>query len=338
MLTARVTPFDAGSADHCCYDLHIDNTANLDMEMSEIALNLGEGTIFTDAVGQEWTISSEDLRNYRRWRSNSTSTIIPAHGSVHVGRFCIDYTSGNRIATAYLYQNGFTGEGSHSCAQEAAVGCAMISESCGDYLHADLTRQEAGEITGTHCFGIKIHQERTIDCEVAGITLHNATPDIAAEWNIGDFATPIDFGPSGREIGTLCFDPANPPSIHLTYWDNDGNVLHTEQLPVNGSIEQNPDNTTSGVELPGDILSALRIAPNPARENTTITYTLRRAGVVTIELFDLTGELVDLVSSEALSAGTYSFHYRTAGFPAGTYRLRLTSDGHVALAPVIIVR
>jgi hypothetical protein len=82
--------------------------------------------------------------------------------------------------------------------------------------------------------------------------------------------------------------------------------------------------------------SALRIAPNPFTNTTTINYTLPRAGNVSLKLYDVTGTLVTTLASGHRNAGTSSFIVHRSSLSSGIYMLKLESDNTTATAKLII--
>jgi hypothetical protein len=59
--------------------------------------------------------------------------------------------------------------------------------------------------------------------------------------------------------------------------------------------------------------------PNPFNPTTTISFTLFKAGKVTINIYDKTGKKVDTLVNAALNAGTHSVTWNASKFSAGIY-------------------
>ncbi|MBZ0269845.1 hypothetical protein K8I85_16970 [bacterium] len=75
------------------------------------------------------------------------------------------------------------------------------------------------------------------------------------------------------------------------------------------------------------------LAPNPFTRETTVRYTLRRAGRVELAIHDAAGRLVRRLASGSESAGDHARSWDgrdEAGRPAaaGVYHVRLLADGH----------
>ncbi|MCZ7557456.1 MAG: cohesin domain-containing protein [Bacteroidia bacterium] len=70
--------------------------------------------------------------------------------------------------------------------------------------------------------------------------------------------------------------------------------------------------------------------PNPFNPSTTLTYELRRAGHVTLLLFDETGRYLQTLVNERQDAGTYQRVFLASGLASGSYRAVLLLDGQPA--------
>jgi len=94
-------------------------------------------------------------------------------------------------------------------------------------------------------------------------------------------------------------------------------------------------NAASNSEL-GASRSALRIAPNPFSNATTISYTLPRSGDYSLRLYDVTGTLVTTLASGYGSAGSSSFIVHRSSLSSGIYLLKFETDGTTATSKLII--
>ena len=80
------------------------------------------------------------------------------------------------------------------------------------------------------------------------------------------------------------------------------------------------------------------IAPNPAKEQVSIHYTLREDGFTEIALIDANGKTVQTLLAEEQTAGEYSITWGLKGVPSGAYTVRLTTQGGVVSRGVNVVR
>jgi len=81
-------------------------------------------------------------------------------------------------------------------------------------------------------------------------------------------------------------------------------------------IRENPDNT-----LPKQ--KSFLNHPNPFNAQTTISFSLEKPGNVEISIYDITGRLVEVLTSQAYNAGNHSLVWDAAHHPSGIYFVRL---------------
>jgi photosystem II stability/assembly factor-like uncharacterized protein len=77
--------------------------------------------------------------------------------------------------------------------------------------------------------------------------------------------------------------------------------------------------------------------PNPFNPATTIHFTLPKAGLVTLKVFDLLGREVASLISQELVAGYFSVRWQ-ASVPSGTYVYRLQAGEYVESRKMIVLR
>ncbi|MEX2602762.1 MAG: T9SS type A sorting domain-containing protein, partial [Gracilimonas sp.] len=68
--------------------------------------------------------------------------------------------------------------------------------------------------------------------------------------------------------------------------------------------------------------------PNPFNPSTKIAYDLPQAGEVTIQVYNILGQLVNTVVSERQKAGRYNIRWDASQFGSGTYLLRIDFKGN----------
>ncbi len=66
--------------------------------------------------------------------------------------------------------------------------------------------------------------------------------------------------------------------------------------------------------------------PNPFNPSTTISFSIPVGGNVSLKIFNAVGQEVDVLVSENLSAGNYSFKWNAKDRASGIYLFRLTTD------------
>ncbi|MGQ9818257.1 MAG: T9SS type A sorting domain-containing protein, partial [bacterium] len=81
---------------------------------------------------------------------------------------------------------------------------------------------------------------------------------------------------------------------------------------------------------------SLNIAPNPVRENTTISYAIPKAGNVSVQLYSADGRLVKILDQESRSAGVYTTHLNARELANGVYVVVVKTDNQNITGKLVI--
>lgn len=77
--------------------------------------------------------------------------------------------------------------------------------------------------------------------------------------------------------------------------------------------------------------------PNPFSETTTIRYELKKAGFVSLKVFNISGsQIADLIQQKQIE-GSYEAQWRAEGLPNGVYICTLSLDGEIAVSQRLIL-
>jgi hypothetical protein len=87
-------------------------------------------------------------------------------------------------------------------------------------------------------------------------------------------------------------------------------------------IAQLPDESTTVNQLPARNAS-VSVFPNPADQSTLIRFSLPETRPLRMEIYNVSGVIVDVIPEMIYNPGIYSFRLNTASLPAGMYYLRL---------------
>jgi hypothetical protein len=126
-------------------------------------------------------------------------------------------------------------------------------------------------------------------------------------------------------------DNPNVPAgtYRLGVWvDSGSDISESDENNNAGLLAGNINFTPSanGIESNTFLANSMNLFPNPANENTTLKFTLEEASAVTLNIYDMTGKLVQAVANnDQLLAGDHSIAVETASLPAGVYFMTLTS-------------
>jgi hypothetical protein len=123
------------------------------------------------------------------------------------------------------------------------------------------------------------------------------------------------------------------------YVDSNSDISESDENNNAGLLSGNINYTPSanGIEANSILANSLNLFPNPANEMATVNFTLEESAAVTLNIYDMTGKLVQVVTNnDQMLAGDYSMKIETASLPEGAYFLTLTS-GELSVTRRLIV-
>ena len=124
---------------------------------------------------------------------------------------------------------------------------------------------------------------------------------------------------------------------YTQYQAGDENIV----LDTSALINLNDTLNTVGInEVPNTLISTPQLydaVPNPAKDETLITYYLPNTATVEMKVFDLQGRLVDVINATN-NLGANSLNYNTSKLQSGNYLITLMGDGVVKSKQLSVVR
>jgi hypothetical protein len=81
-----------------------------------------------------------------------------------------------------------------------------------------------------------------------------------------------------------------------------------------------------------------RAYPNPFNPNTLIPFKLSKAGKVKIEVFDVTGRMVSVLTKQNYQVGSYSVQFNASNLASGMYLVRSEILGHVTTQQITLIK
>ena len=98
---------------------------------------------------------------------------------------------------------------------------------------------------------------------------------------------------------------------------------------------------TNSVDIDSEAPRRIELAqnyPNPFNPSTVISYTLPQSGSVSLEVFDMTGRRIAVLTEGNKSAGTHSFEFDASQLSSGVYMYRLQSSGTTLTRKMTLVK
>lgn len=103
------------------------------------------------------------------------------------------------------------------------------------------------------------------------------------------------------------------------------------------SEEKTPIVSETIIALPMQL--EVKVSPNPSSGQITLIYNLENTMPVRIELFDITGKMVKVLSNQGKQyAGKYNVSFNISDLPNGIYMATLTTDENKVSAKIILTK
>ena len=78
--------------------------------------------------------------------------------------------------------------------------------------------------------------------------------------------------------------------------------------------------------------------PNPFNPVTSISYTLSDMDHVTLSVYNLTGQLIEILVTDQQNAGSYTLVWDAARLPSGMYFLRMETGNEIFHQKLMLLR
>lgn len=89
-------------------------------------------------------------------------------------------------------------------------------------------------------------------------------------------------------------------------------------------------------ELPAEF--SLSVNPNPFNSSTTITYGLDKSAPTLLEIYDISGRLVETLVEGEMDAGQHELNWQVFGMTSGVYFVYLNAGINVQVKKAVVVR
>ena len=106
------------------------------------------------------------------------------------------------------------------------------------------------------------------------------------------------------------------------------------KLQINSSILV----STKSSETPPTTYSLNQNSPNPFNPTTIISYSLLKSGMVTINIYDITGRFITTLVNGVKRAGAHTVQFEGSTLSSGIYVYTLESNGYRQSRQMILMK
>ena len=116
--------------------------------------------------------------------------------------------------------------------------------------------------------------------------------------------------------------------------------LHGWAVGHNGAILKytGSESIESGNRTPLPQSIALDAFPNPFNSTTTLAFELPQAGPVSLQVFDISGRLIETLEDRIMPSGSYRILYDGAALASGIYFVRLQSHALESTRKIVLIK
>jgi len=129
---------------------------------------------------------------------------------------------------------------------------------------------------------------------------------------------------------TLTGDPAYPTFSNLQ--------ASLDTMPASGTVYSFSPTTFTSVEDKGSAQPSIDLFPNPANTTANLVLNTVENAHIKIELFDVTGKLMQTIKNSTLDKGNHQFTISTADLSSGIYFINLEAGDYKEVKRLNVIR
>ena len=328
-----VVPMDSDNPDECCFQVFLVNT-------SDCNIWYHGSTRITSIPGEE---NGGIVRNIKEDKSPEIQAILGPGASILLPYWpiCVDKDD---LPVTISFQIRLQDPQTPSIIYEETVD--VVIEDCESNCCPDfVVWGGAFNSNVPGCCGVYLNiTPQTSGCRYNAIS-------IIQDGFGSEYATATPPPPIMNHPVLICNGDETIIDIEFAYYNGNERIVRcVRQVRVTclGVVEV-LNGTSGGGGNPGggsqkltrpevDFAGQLKMAPNPAQNMTTITYTMSAEGHMNLELFNAFGQRVERLDEGIRSKGSHDLQYVTNHLAAGVYYVRLTQNGNIVTMPITITR
>jgi hypothetical protein len=133
---------------------------------------------------------------------------------------------------------------------------------------------------------------------------------------------------------------AKPRAGYLLGGGDDGAGVWSLHNGYHGFFSKNMI-TTTGISNNNEIPEGFSLSqnyPNPFNPVTNIKFSIPKAGLVTLKVYDITGKEVASLVNQNMNAGSYTFDFDASYLSSGAYFYRINTDGFTDVKKMMLIK
>ncbi len=220
----------------------------------------------------------------------------------------------------------------------ASIATALWEEGSTTYV-----KMSAGSLYASTDGGVSWNEQPTFD--PLGFTFVTPGPALDNALTLSSVGAPLvstDQGATATDLtaGYPLDINGNPCTSNFAMTDvyvianawacfNGSTGVYRQMYASGTAVGESPDQASLQMEAPW---------PNPAGGDVFVRFTTKFPGAVTLSLLDLLGREMLVLDRSTRAQGTHTVSFNVGRLPAGSYRLRLSTESGVAARMLSIVR
>ncbi|MBW7842466.1 MAG: T9SS type A sorting domain-containing protein [Ignavibacterium sp.] len=196
---------------------------------------------------------------------------------------------------------------------------------------------------------IALNELAPVPVELTSFTAAASVGKVTLNWTtateINNLGFEIERSYNGENFVSIGFVKGNgttTESKSYSFTDNidlkgtDEIYYRLKQVDYNGSIDYS-DVVSVVLETPVEFALGQNF-PNPFNPSTKIKYSVPQSGLVSIVIYDLTGQKVATVVDEVKQPGNYEIEFNAAGLSSGVYFYKMTTNSFSQIKKMSILK
>lgn len=190
-----------------------------------------------------------------------------------------------------------------------------------------------------------------INIELIGVTANRsaigstvrvkATINGEPVWQMREISSQTGFGSQNALRAHFGLGDATMIDSILVYWQGSGNTDYLTNVPADQFLKLTEGQVSAISDYPNQAPASYKLLqnyPNPFNPVTAISYQIKTAGDVRLDVYNALGQRVQALVDRPQSAGTYTVEFNGTSLPSGIYFYKLTSGTFSTVRKMVLMK